>query len=427
MRSVVSKKSPTLVTPSEPTPGGYLPLSLLDRLPAMRSYVDMIHVFRSGQEPARVIREALGRALVPYYPVAGRFATSREDGQLYVDCSAEGVWFVEAYADCRLDDVDYLECQPLMIPAEQLFPSPPAGVDRDALTFLLQVTEFKCGGFVIGFKCSHCLFDAIGVGQFILAVSELARGLPQPTIKPVWCRESFPGPANFHQLYDRQSSTAPTVPLPPPPTFQLEHCTMDIPLDLISKLKNSFLKETGKNCSVFDVMTAFVWQCRTRAVGLPPDAGLTLNFPANVRQELHRELPADGGYYGNCVYHIVVEAASGEIADAPLFDVVRRIGSAKESLSAKFAKWLKGDPDETPLPSSFSYGSMSFTDLRRAAFVKSDYGWGPPDRVVPIFDHPVGLCVFLNSPAPRKGVRLMTHCVVKEHLQAFKDEIKKLV
>ncbi|KAJ6810648.1 uncharacterized protein M6B38_103965 [Iris pallida] len=425
--SVVTKKPPALVAPCEPTPTGYHPLSLLDRLPAMRSYVHMIHVFRSGREPARVIREALARALVPYYPVAGRFATSSGDGKLYVDCNAEGVWFVEARADCRLEDVGYLECQPLVIPNDQLFPSAPAGLDEDALTFMLQVTEFKCGGFVLGFKCSHCLFDAIGVGQFLLALSELARGLPRPTVKPVWCREAFPEPANFQHQIDQQLAAPAAAPPPPPAAFELEHFTTDISQDLVNRLKNSFLKETGKNCSVFDVLTALVWQCRTRAAGLPPDARLTLNFPANIRQELRKELPAEGGYYGNCVYHIVLEAASGKIAGAPLFDVVRLIGSAKERLSAKFARWLKGDPDEVPLPLSFSYGSMSFTDLRRVGFVRTDYGWGEPDHVVPIFDHPIAMCIFLNSPAPRKGVRLMTHCVVKEQLQAFKDEIKKLV
>uniref|UniRef100_A0ACD6AIC0 Uncharacterized protein n=1 Tax=Avena sativa TaxID=4498 RepID=A0ACD6AIC0_AVESA len=69
------------------------------------------------------VRHGFARALVPYYPVAGRVAPS----SLAVDCTGEGVWFAEAAASCALADVDGLECCPLLIPAELLLPFPPSG------------------------------------------------------------------------------------------------------------------------------------------------------------------------------------------------------------------------------------------------------------------------------------------------------------
>lgn len=424
MRSIVTKMAPALVAPSKLTPSGYLPLSVLDRFPAMRSYVDMVHVYKHGRgEPAEVAREALAEALVPYYPIAGRFRANSVDGKLSVDCTGEGVWFVEASAGCRLEDVDYLQCQPFKIPGEQLLPAAPPGVDENALTFMMQVTKFTCGGFAIGFRTSHCIFDAIGVGQFLLAISEMGKGLAQPTVIPVWSREKFPGPANFQPEIIPQLK--PTPP-PLPPALKLEHCTMDVSLEATDRLKNSFAKATGKTCTAFDILTAMIWQCRTRAAGPPPpDAELTLNFPANIRPQLRKELTRDGGYYGNCIYHVLIKAPSGKIADAPFFEVVELISDAKESLSTKFSRWLMGDPTENPLPLSFTYESMSITDLRRVRFDEADYGWGPPDHIVPIFDHPIGLCLFLNSPPPMKGTRFMTQCVVKEHLQAFQNEMSK--
>jgi hypothetical protein len=64
------------VAPSSPTPAETLPLSVIDRVAGLRHLVRSLHVFEAGGgggEPARVVREALGKALVEYHPFAGRF------------------------------------------------------------------------------------------------------------------------------------------------------------------------------------------------------------------------------------------------------------------------------------------------------------------------------------------------------------------
>ncbi|TVU14600.1 hypothetical protein EJB05_38076, partial [Eragrostis curvula] len=53
-----------------------------------------------------VIRRALGKALVPYYPVTGRLREVEARKLQVVDCTGEGVLFVLADADVRLAELE---------------------------------------------------------------------------------------------------------------------------------------------------------------------------------------------------------------------------------------------------------------------------------------------------------------------------------
>lgn len=422
----VIKKSPELVCPSGPTPSGTLPLSQTELNPLLLFFGEMVLVFdQGGQEPAKVIREALARALVPYYPVAGRIVVdpAGNDNRLQVACTGEGAWFVEASApECSLAEVDHIvKVQPHLVPRVQLLPCPPPGIDQNAVSFMMQVTEFKCGGLVVGIKYNHVMFDGLGIGQFMVAIGDMARGLSQPTVKPVWCRELVP------RLSNHQPPPMPVEPLTP---FKFENCTIDISLDSINQLRSQFTKETGRSCSAFDVVTAKLWQSRTRAINLNPSVVVSFFYPANVRKEFEM-LPSGGGYYGNCVFPVAMEAPSGRIVDASLAEIVGFMKDVKESLSAKLSRFLKGadGEHEKPIALTSPYEAMAVTDFRRIGIFETDYGWGTPDHVInPLIDDApaiIGGCTILNSPAPKKGVRLMTSCVVKEHLEAFREEMKK--
>lgn len=52
---------------------------------------------------ARVLKDALSRALVPFYPMAGRLKKD-EDGRVEIDCQGQGVLFVEAESDGVIDE-----------------------------------------------------------------------------------------------------------------------------------------------------------------------------------------------------------------------------------------------------------------------------------------------------------------------------------
>lgn len=102
----VKQGVPTLVQPAEETEKGLYFLSNLDQNIAV--IVRTIYSFKSeerGNEDAvEVLKEALSKVLVHYYPLAGRLTISPE-GKLIVDCTGEGAVFVEAEADCSMEDM----------------------------------------------------------------------------------------------------------------------------------------------------------------------------------------------------------------------------------------------------------------------------------------------------------------------------------
>lgn len=108
---------PTLVKPSEETGKGLYFLSNLDQNIAV--IVRTIYCFKSeekGNETAvEVIKDALAKVLVHYYPAAGRLTISAE-GKLIVDCNDEGAVFVEAEANCNIEDIgDHTKPDPVTL------------------------------------------------------------------------------------------------------------------------------------------------------------------------------------------------------------------------------------------------------------------------------------------------------------------------
>ena len=106
------RSNPELVTPASPTPQGSKTLSDVDSQIPLWFYATVIEFFRprdavDGHETpvvdvAKAIREALAKALVYYYPIAGRLREVSK-GKLAVECTGGGVVFVEAHASVRLE------------------------------------------------------------------------------------------------------------------------------------------------------------------------------------------------------------------------------------------------------------------------------------------------------------------------------------
>lgn len=108
------RSDPELVTPASPTPQGSKTLSDVDSQIPLWFYATVIEFFRPRNavdghdtqavvDVAEAIRQALAKALVYYYPIAGRLREVSK-GKLAVECTGEGVVFVDAHADVRLDE-----------------------------------------------------------------------------------------------------------------------------------------------------------------------------------------------------------------------------------------------------------------------------------------------------------------------------------
>lgn len=105
----VQRKAEELVRPAGPTPWELKRLSDIDDQNGLRFHIPVVQVYRrnasamsSSKDPVAVVRDAVARALVHYYPFAGRLR-ELEGRKLAVDCTGEGVLFIEAEANLRVE------------------------------------------------------------------------------------------------------------------------------------------------------------------------------------------------------------------------------------------------------------------------------------------------------------------------------------
>lgn len=291
---------------------------------------------------------------------------------------------------------------------------------------MIQVTEFACGGFVIGLVICHAITDGLGAAQFLKAVGELARGLEQLSVEPVWYRDFSKSPtqeANYVSSFMTKQ--------PPLPKYQLEQATIDVSIDELNKLKKEFEESTGKNCSTFELVASIFWKCRTKAISSinqKKSDHVTFVFFANCRQLLNPPLPQ--GFYGNCFFPVTIKASIESLATASYVELVKLIRESKAKLPIEFGKYVKGGylkNDKDPFAPPMAYTTLFLSDWSRLGFNQVDYGWGPPIHVVPIQGSsiiPASVMGFL--PGPSRGIRLVTWCVEQAHLQPFIKEIHKL-
>ncbi|KAJ6683023.1 TRICHOTHECENE 3-O-ACETYLTRANSFERASE [Salix koriyanagi] len=100
-------KESTIVRPAEDTPEETLWSSDLDLLVPM-VHIPTLYFYRpvngsSGFFNPQELREALSRALVPFYHMAGRLKD--ENDRMSILCNAEGVLFVEAETSSTVDEL----------------------------------------------------------------------------------------------------------------------------------------------------------------------------------------------------------------------------------------------------------------------------------------------------------------------------------
>lgn len=245
----------------------------------------------------------------------------------------------------------------------------------------------------------------------------MARGLPEPTVKPVWSREAIPDPPKM-----------PFCGTPPPFTvFNFATTVIEISPDSINRIKDKFTAETAKKCSTFDVITAIIYISRAKAIKLAGTAEVLIAFGASTRHLLHGVMPLLEGYYGNCLYLVGITKTSEEMNNASLVEVITLIKDAKDARSTKFVDWMNsGSNTFYNLP--MDYSMVIVSDWRWVGFNEVDYGWGKPKYVFPLEnDENIvrGGVIYFQTPMPTQGFRLIFRCVEKEHLTEFCDNLLK--
>lgn len=106
----VRRQNAELIAPAKPTPRETKFLSDIDDQEGLRFQIPVINFYRKdsdistggNHDPVKVIKKAIAETLDFYYPFAGRLREGN-GRKLMVDCTGEGVMFVEADADVTLE------------------------------------------------------------------------------------------------------------------------------------------------------------------------------------------------------------------------------------------------------------------------------------------------------------------------------------
>ncbi|KAL2924845.1 Benzyl alcohol O-benzoyltransferase [Bienertia sinuspersici] len=317
----VTRQAPELIRPAGATPYELKELSDIDDQDFLRFHIPVIQFYRHSRgkekDPARVIKEAVAKALVSYYPFAGRLR-EKQGRKLVVECNRKGVIFIEADADVTLEAFGDQLHPPFPCFQELLYHVPGSTHLLDTPLILIQVTRLKCGGFILALRLNHTMADAQGLVQFMSAVAELARGADSPSIYPVWerhllCARDPPRVTCQHHAYDEVADTKGTLF----PLHDMAQKSFFFGPTEITALRR-FIPPNMK-ASTFEILTACLWRCRT--IALQPDPNEIFRISCVVNTRSHAYVPK--GYYGNSFAISASISTAKQLSSNPISYVLR--------------------------------------------------------------------------------------------------------
>ncbi|KAH9331117.1 hypothetical protein KI387_003225 [Taxus chinensis] len=414
-----------MVRPCLPSPKTILPLSAIDNI--ARAFSNVLLVYsashRVSADPAKVIREALSKVLVYYYPFAGRLR-KKENGELEVECTGQGVLFVEAMADSDLSVLtDLDDYNPSF--QQMLFSLPQDADIEDLHLLIVQVTRFTCGGFVVGANVYGSVCDGKGFGQFLQGMAEMARGEVKPSIEPIWNRELVKPevlmPLRMDQL---RIIHAPLI------EEKFVQTSLVINFEIINHIRRLIMEECKESLSSFEIVAALVWLAKIKAFRIPHSENVKLLFAMDLRRSFNPPLPH--GYYGNafgiaCAMDNVQDLLSGSLLRAVM--IIRK---SKFSLHKELNS--KTEMSRSPLDVNMKFENVvSITDWRHSKYYEMDFGWGGAMNVSNMqqqWEREISLPSYFIFLQPTKnmadGIKMLMF-MPPSILKSFKIEIEAMI
>ncbi|KAF7838014.1 spermidine hydroxycinnamoyl transferase [Senna tora] len=405
--SSVRLKGKLSVKPCDPTWKGSMGLSELDQI-GILTHVTSIYLYHPNNSHthfAHTLKTSLSKALVPFYPLAGRLHwIGNNNGRLELQCNAMGAQFIEAECESRLDDLiaHDLASSP---PYDQLFPQIDYTLPLHHLPLLLvQLTSFKCGSLTISLAISHAVVDGPGSQHFISEWARLARGEPLQ-IMP------------FHDRTVLQSRDPPPTSLPPcldhsernPPPLLLGHsdstqertkkttmATLKITKAQVEALRKTANeswacdpKPMGRRYTRYESITAHIWRSTCKARGHKKEQPTGLGVSVDLRSRMRPPLPKE--YFGNAILDVVATSLAGDLVSKPLGYGASKIREVIEKVTDEYVRLgielLKKEEDLTMFQDIHAissdekgpfYGNpnLAVTSWLTLPIHGFDFGWG---------------------------------------------------
>uniref|UniRef100_A0A0D9WMP7 Uncharacterized protein n=1 Tax=Leersia perrieri TaxID=77586 RepID=A0A0D9WMP7_9ORYZ len=386
----------SMVIPGEATPEHAIWLSNFDLLVA-RSHTPTFYLYRrptgSSDDAAAffspdVLKVALSKALVPFYPLAGRLSQDDTTGRPEISCTGEGVLFVTARSDVTIDDLgDFAPSddlrQTLVPKADDLI----AGI-----LAMFQVTFFRCGGVCLGAGIHHTAADGLAALDFVNTWAAIARddaaaaaaAKRRPCIDRTLLRARSPTTVRFdHAEYSRRGGSGGS---------KLPFDTAILPMskNQINALKGASVGAGGVKLSTFVAVVAHVWRCACKARGLAGTEAMRLYMTADARARVRPALPR--GYLGNAIFRASAMSKVDDIVTKPLDAVADMVSGATARLDDEYVRSLVDYLEQQMVANGGAGGAagmrkgewvMPGTDLwviswQGLPLYDADFGWGRP-------------------------------------------------
>ncbi|XP_042496404.1 shikimate O-hydroxycinnamoyltransferase-like [Macadamia integrifolia] len=424
---IIVVKESIMVKPAQDTSQKVLWSSNIDLI-QQNFHITAVYFYRPNGSlnffDAGILKEALSKVLVAFYPWAGRLRRD-EDDRIEINCNGEGVLFVEAETTSVIDGFDdftsTMKFRPL-IPA----------VDRsnDVSFFplvMFQVTRFKCGGVSLGVGWEHCVGDGMSLVRLINTWSEIARGVDitiPPFIDRTLLRARDPPTSAFHH-----------VGYQPPPSMKtprqtikslfgpntITNATFKITRDHLSNLKAKSKEGVrGNTCnySSYEVLAGHVWRCVCKARGYTDDHETKFYMPVDGRSRLHPPVPP--GYLGNVIFTTAPTAKAGELMNNPLRYAAGRIHDALMRMDDEY---LRSAIDYLELYPNLTVSIPEIDRLLINSWVRlpiydADFGWGGPIFMGPIWPSLEGHISVQPRPT-NDGSLLMAVSLKSKHMKVL--------
>ncbi|GFP83349.1 omega-hydroxypalmitate o-feruloyl transferase [Phtheirospermum japonicum] len=403
----VKQGRPTLVPLAEETKNGPYFLSNLDQNIAV--IVRTIYCFKSvtkgNEDVFEVIKDALSKVLVHYYPLAGRLTISPEM-KLIVDCTGEGAVFVEAEAECDLKELgDITKPDPVTL-GKLVYDIPGARNILEIPPLVVQVTKFKCGGFVLGLCMNHCMFDGIAAMEFVNAWGEIARGhhlkVP-PFMDRTILKGRNPPKLEFpHHEFAEIQDLSNTGDLYKQDMVYKTFCFDSEKLEHLRKKATQ--DGTLMKCTTFEALSAFVWKARTEALNMRPNQETKLLFAVDGRPRFHPQIPEM--YFGNAIVLTNSLCSAGELVGNPLSFGVELVQEAVKMVTDDYMRSAIDYFEATRARPSLT-ATLLITTWSRLSFHTTDFGWGKPVLSGPVALPEKEVILFLSHGKERKSINVL--------------------
>ncbi|KAI3853791.1 hypothetical protein MKX03_027821 [Papaver bracteatum] len=370
----INIKESTMVRPAEKTPQRNLWNSNLDLVVAPTFYTPCVYFYRSNGASnffdSTLLKEALSKVLVPFYPVAGRLRRD-ENGRAEIDCNGEGVLFVEAETTSVIDD--FGDFAPTL-EFRQLIPTVEFSGDMSSYPLLVLQVSISLTRGLKWHADSTSLSHPSSTELFYVR----ARDPPTPMFHHI---EYQPPPTMKTPSHSPNSQPAASSPASVVAIFKF---TRDQLSTLKSKSKEG--ESIAVNYSSYEMLASHVWRSACRARDLPVDQETKLFI------------------FGNVLFNATPIAVSGDLFSKPLTYAAGRIHDAILRMDDEYLR-----------------SALDYLELQLGlGLYDADFGWGRPISEGPGGVGCEGLSYVLPSPV-NDGSLLLAISLQPDHMKRFEE------